>query len=168
MINVFKYPIVIILLVFSLSVFAQRGDANTSLIGGETYTVLKNEVDFNSGFYYAIGETTISYGLGLKYFRRLKNPKFALGLGYEKMWDTYNHKSVGFVCFYNPVNELFFSALTGFTFKGQSIRQSSFGFHAETGYQFRVKKLKIGPVTEIGYGNVNTHVSLSAKFSLSF
>ena len=155
------------LLLTCLSAHAQelKGD---SLLKDGLRKEGKNEIAMSTGPFYSIGEGSVLYGLMIQYIRKIRNSRFGLGLGYEKLWDRNKHSTVGLVGVCRPVENLAISALVGVTYLSQPESNSTFGVHTEIAYRVQWKYLLVGPFSELGYSNKSAHVSIGIKAGLKF
>lgn len=149
------------------SVYAQKANGDRLLIG-ELNKRMKNEIMMSTGVFFAIGESSILYGLMIQYIRRVGHSRLGLGLGYEKLLDGNKHSTVGAVGVYYPTEDIAISVLAGPTYLRQSEYGASFGMHAEIAYRIQWQGLRIGPFSELGYSIKSAHASIGIKAGFTF
>ena len=99
---------------------------------------------------------------------QLNESKFAVGLGYERIFDEHKHNTIGVVGVYRPIDRLSFNLSPGITFEGESANEINFAFHAETTYEFEINNFHIGPVIEFAYDPEDIHLSLGIHIGYGF
>jgi hypothetical protein len=151
----------IILLVFSQIVAAQRPENS---IHTDDH---KNELGIANSAVYLFQEKEFAYGLHLHYVRGLKDTDFGIGIGYERIFDAHRHNALGVILSYTLLDHLNLSLTPGFTFSDDA-RNSDFGIHFETLYEFELGKFHIGPTTEFAYAGEDYHLSIGLHIGFGF
>lgn len=126
-----------------------------------------NEIGIANAPVYFLKEKIFAYGLHLHYTHALGHSKFALGLGYERIFDEHKHNTFGLVASYRPIDALCFNISPGLTFEDES-ESPNFAFHFETSYEIEFDNFHIGPVFEIAYDPEDIHVSLGLHVGYGF
>ena len=126
-----------------------------------------NEIGVAIAPVYFVKEKEFSYGLHMHYVHTIRNSKFGIGLGYEKIFDEHEHNTFGIVAVYRPINELSFNISPGLTFE-KNKKNANFALHIETSYEFEVHNFHIGPVLEFAYDPEDIHISLGIHIGFGF
>ena len=127
----------------------------------------KNEIGIAISPVYVLKEKEFAYGLHAHYIRGLKETKFGIGVGYERIFDDHNHNTIGVILSYAPLEHLNMSLSPGITFN-DNVSELNFGVHLETLYEFEIGFFHIGPVAEYAYSVEDYHVSLGIHFGFGF
>jgi hypothetical protein len=127
----------------------------------------KNEFGMANSPVYFVKEKVFAYGLHMHYIRNISKTKFGYGLGYEKIFDSHKHTTVGLVGTFRPIPKLSLNASPGVTFeKGE--KKGRFALHLESAYEFEIKEFHIGPVLEFAYDPEDYHISLGLHIGYGF
>jgi hypothetical protein len=151
----------IILFAFTQILAAQDPDGS---ILSDTH---RNEIGIANSPVYILKEKEFAYGLHAHYIRSLKETKFGIGIGYERIFDEHNHNTIGVILSYAPLEHLGMSLSPGITFNDNA-SELNFGIHLETLYEFEIGIFHIGPVAEFAYAIEDYHVSLGLHFGFGF
>ncbi len=160
-------------LLFSLlvvSFFNLSAQSDSTTIRHEHH---KNEIGMAHAPVYYVKEDEVSYGLHLHYVRNIKNTKFGIGFGYEKIFDDHQHQTIGLVGGYRATENLNFNIAPGITFERSAHEEeghteAAFALHLETSYEFEVQDFHIGPVLEIAYDPNDYHIALGVHIGYGF
>ncbi len=128
----------------------------------------KNEIGIANSPIYIIKEKEFAYGLHAHYIRGLKETKFGIGVGYERIFDEHKHNTIGVILSYAPIEHLALSLSPGITFNDNNASDLNFGLHLETLYEFEIGIFHIGPVAEFAYAVEDYHVSLGLHLGFGF
>jgi len=130
---------------------------------------LKNEIGIAVGAVYIFHEEIIAPGLHLHYTRMLpgKMHAFGLGLGFETVLDEHRHYTGAVMFQWRPVHAWWISAGPGITWFQES-SESRFSFHLETGYEFEVGKVHLGPMIEYAFVEDDQHFMLGIHLGIPF
>ena len=127
----------------------------------------KNEIGIANSPVYVLKEKEFAYGLHAHYIRGLKETKFGIGVGYERIFDEHKHNTIGVILSYAPLEHLDLSLSPGITFNDNA-SELNFGVHLETLYEFEIGFFHIGPVAEFAYSVEDYHVSLGIHIGFGF
>jgi hypothetical protein len=153
--------LIIVCFLFSQTLAAQGPDSS---IHSDTH---KNEIGIANSPVYLLKEKEFAYGLHAHYIRGLKETKFGIGIGYERIFDEHNHNTIGVILSYAPLEHLALSLSPGITFPDNDANLN-FGIHLETLYEFEIGIFHVGPVAEFAYAVEDYHVSLGLHFGFGF
>ena len=152
---------IIILLAFTQTLAAQSPDSSIHSDNHE------NEIGIANSPVYLLKEKAFAYSLHAHYIRGLKETKFGIGIGYERIFDEHKHNTMGIILSYAPLEHLDLSLSPGITFDDNDAKLN-FGIHLEALYEFEVGIFHIGPVAEFAYAVEDYHVSLGLHFGFGF
>jgi len=152
---------IIILLAFTQTLAAQGTDSSIHSDNHE------NEIGIANSTVYLLKEKEFAYGLHAHYIRDLKETKFGIGIGYERIFDEHKHNTIGIILSYAPPGHFDLSLSPGITFDDNDAKLN-FGIHLETLYEFEIGIFHIGPVAEFAYAVEDYHVSLGLHFGFGF
>ena len=127
----------------------------------------KNEIGIANSPVYVLKEKEFAYDLHAHYIRGLKETKFGIGIGYERIFDEHNHNTIGVILSYALLEPLDLSLSPGITFADNDANLN-FGIHLEALYEFEIGIFHIGPVAEFAYAVEDYHVSLGLHFGFGF
>lgn len=128
----------------------------------------RNEIGIANSPVYIINEKEFAYGLHAHYIRNLKETRFGIGVGFERIFDEHKHNTIGVILSYAPVEHLAVSLSPGIVFNDSNASDLHFGLHFETLYEFELGIYHIGPVAEFAYSADDYHVSLGVHFGFGF
>jgi len=151
----------IILFSFTQTLAAQDPDSS---IHSDTH---KNEIGIANSPVYLLKENEFAYSLHAHYIRGLKETRFGIGVGYERIFDEHNHNTIGVILSYAPLEHLALSLSPGITFADIDAN-INLGIHLEALYEFEIGIFHIGPVAEFAYAVKDYHVSLGLHFGFGF
>lgn len=155
-----------ILSLLSLSVFAKKV---IEISENHSHTHAREEIGIALSPVYNIGEEEWVYGMHFHYLYHLfANPKYAIGMGYEHLFDEHNHNFVGVIGSYAPIDHLVLSITPGLAFEGGDDGHTDFGCHFEVLYEFAIKSLHIGPVFEMAYEPEGSHIGAGLHIGYGF
>ena len=158
-----KYTLAILLGTFSLNLLAQDPEHAGHELDHEHHS--RNEIGLANSAVYFVGENGFAYGLHVHYLRRISH--FGLGLGYERIFDTHKHNTIGFVMAYWPTEHLNLNFSPGLTFEDEH-PEAKFAFHLEAAYGFEIGSIHLGPVIEFAYDPEDYHISLGLHLGFDF
>lgn len=128
----------------------------------------KNEIGVANAAVYFVNEREFAYGLHIHYVRSIKETRFGLGLGYERIFDEHKHNTVGIVGSYRPTNRIGIQLSPGITFEDSENSNVNFALHFETSYEFEINAFHIGPVFEFAIDPEDIHLSLGLHIGYGF
>ena len=131
----------------------------------------RNELGIALAPVYFLNEKETAFGLHVHYIYNLKDSKFGVGLGYERIFDEHKHHTVGVVGSYRPIDNLTLNLAPGVTFEGGSDEEEielNPAVHIEGTYEFLIGDMHIGPVFEVAYDPEDIHISLGIHIGLGF
>ena len=108
--------------------------------------VHKFEIGIANGLVYFLNEQEFSYGLHIHIVRVLGESHFAIGAGYERIFDEHGHNTVSGVISYLPVEGLALTVAPGIAFTNTGSLE--FSTHLEMTYEFEIKNFHVGPLVE--------------------
>lgn len=108
--------------------------------------VHKFEIGIANGLVWFFNEQELSYGLHTHIVRVIGETHFALGLGYERIFDEHGHNTVSAVISYLPIEGLAVTAAPGIAFSNTGLVE--FSTHLEMTYEFEIKNFHVGPLVE--------------------
>lgn len=166
-----KFKVLIAAALFCLSLTAHGSPLDT-VKSAETehhnHAHHKNEIGVANAPVFFTKEKTWSYGLHIHYIRNIKESKFGLGAGFERIFDTHGHNTVGLAAKYIPVDKLSFIVSPGITFEDENPESPHFALHVETAYEFEIRDFHLGPVFEFAYDTEDIHISLGLHLGIGF
>lgn len=157
-----RFLLVAVILVFGGSLLAQ----NT--IHKDHHHNFKNEIGMANSPVYFAKEGELAYGLHLHYVRKIKESKFGIGLGYERIFDEHKHNTFGIVGSYRPIDHLAIQLSPGITFEDHESEHINFAMHIEAVYEFELGQLHLGPLLEFAYDPEDYHISLGLHIGYGF
>jgi hypothetical protein len=128
----------------------------------------KNEVGIANSPIYIIREKEFAYGLHAHYIRSIKETRFGIGVGYERVFDDHKHNTIAAVLSFTPIEHLSLSLSPGITFRDKNASDMQFGLHLETLYEFEIGFFHVGPVAEFAYYVEDYHVSIGVHVGFGF
>ena len=159
-----KYYLIPLLLLFIGQILMAQHDDSTE----HHHSHHKNEIGVANAPVYFIKEKEVAYGLHIHYIRNIKDTKFGVGLGYERIFDEHKHNTIGIVGSYRPISELVFNVSPGVTYEDNESSEINFALHLETSYEFEFDNFHIGPVLEFAYDPEDYHISLGLHVGYGF
>lgn len=118
---------------------------------------------------YNLGEDEWVYGMHIHYlYHVFLNPKYAIGMGYEHLFDEHGHDFFGIIGSYTPIDHLVLSITPGLAFEGGEHKHTDFGCHFEVLYEFAISKFHIGPAFEVAYEPNGSHIGLGVHLGYGF
>lgn len=155
--------------VLASSAMAQDHDHDHDHIHDHAHHHMKNEIGVAVGAVYIFEEEIIAPGLHLHYTRVLpgKMSAFGLGLGFETVLDEHRHYTASFMFQWRPVHAWWISAGPGITWF-QEGGESYASLHIETGYEFELGKVHLGPMIEYAYMEHDQHFMLGIHLGIPF
>ena len=130
---------------------------------------LNNEIGIAVGAVYIFHEEVFAPGLHLHYTRMLpgKMQAFGLGMGVETVLDEHKHYTGSIMFQWRPVHAWWISAGPGITWFQES-SESRFSLHLETGYEFEIGKVHLGPMIEFAFVQGDQHLMLGIHLGIPF
>ncbi len=128
----------------------------------------KNEIGIANSPVYFFKEEVFAYGLHMHYLHKLSESKFALGIGYERIFDEHKHNTFNFVGSYQPIDNLSFNLSPGIAFEDHAGSGVNFALHVETLYEFAINDFHIGPLIEFAYDAEDYHISIGLHIGFGF
>ena len=159
----YRFSIFLLLILFGQNLIAQNNEHIE-----DHHDHHKNEIGIANAPVYFVNEKEFSYGLHIHYVRKIKESKFGLGLGYERIFDEHKHNTIGIVGSYRPIDKLGISLSPGITFEDSESSNINFALHIETSYEIEINNFHIGPVFEIAYDPEDYHISLGLHIGYGF
>ncbi|NNC95426.1 MAG: hypothetical protein HKN92_07675 [Chitinophagales bacterium] len=77
----------------------------------------KNEIGIANAPVYFVKEKEIAYGLHFHYVRTIRESRFGIGLGYERIFDEHKHNTITLVSSYRPLDRFAVQLSPGITFE---------------------------------------------------
>ena len=128
----------------------------------------KNEIGIANAPVYFVNEKEFAYGLHIHYVRKIKETKFGVGLGYERIFDEHKHNTIGIVGSYRPIDKFGINLSPGITFEDSESSNINFALHVEISYEFEINNFHIGPVLESAYDPEDIHISVGLHIGYGF
>jgi hypothetical protein len=141
-----KYILILIVSVCSLGLFAQEHK--------------KNEIGIDNSLVFVLNDNLYGYGYHIHYVRNIS--KFGIGFGYEKIFIE-KHNIVSLFFSFKPIEKLSLGISPGI-----SLDSGEPSLHFETGYEFEVGKICVGPVFTYAIDPEDQHMSLGVHIGYSF
>lgn len=127
-----------------------------------------NEFGIANSVVYFTGEKSFSYGLHMHYSYSIPKTKFGVGLGYERVFDTHKHQTIGLVGTFQPIDRLNLNLSPGITFEGGNMADPAFALHVESSYEFEINHFHLGPTIEFAYDPEDYHISVGLHLGFGF
>jgi len=162
----FRILLSVLLLFYSVQLKAQ--DSHSNIDKENDHHHHKNEIGIANAPVYFVKEKIFSYGLHLHYIRHIRESKFGIGAGFERIFDEHGHNTFGVVASYTPVDKLSLILSPGITIEDEHPDEPKFAFHVETAYEFEIKNFHLGPVFEFAYDPEDFHLSLGLHIGFGF
>ena len=127
-----------------------------------------NEMGLGTALVIVPSEKEIAPGIHLHYLRKIKKSKFALGVGYEKIFDDHGHNVFSIVGNYELFNRLNLAFSPGVAFRNSEKNNFAFVTHLETSYEFDLWDFHLGPMAAVSIGSGELHYSLGLHLGYGF
>jgi len=116
-----------------------------------------------------LSENEVARGLHMHYTRMLpgKLKKFGIGIGLETFFDEHQHYNGSIMFTYRPVHSWWIAAGPGITYFQES-EESKLSIHMETGYEFEIGRIHLGPMIEYAIAGGDQHLMLGVHFGYPF
>ena len=157
-----KYRLWVLLIAFGQNVFAQDEDHTEHDHGHH------NEIGIANAPVYFIKEKEVAYGLHFHYLHTINHSQFGIGLGYEQIFDEHQHRIIGLIGSYRPVDKLSINISPGVTFEGEDTSHMNFVLHLEATYEVEFHDFHLGPVFGFSYDPEDYHISLGVHVGYGF
>ncbi len=118
------------------------------------------EIGIANGLVYFLNEKEFSYGLHTHVVRVIGKSNFAIGVGYERIFDQHGHNTVSAVISYLLVERLTLNVAPGIAFTNSNKGLIEFSIHLESTYEFEIKNFHIGPLVEWAIEPDETHFTI--------
>lgn len=167
----FRIFIAVLFFCFTKQLNAQNTQADTTTHNhdkGHHHCHHKNEIGIANAPVFFVEEKTFSYGLHLHYIRNIRESKFGLGAGFERIFDEHGHNTFGLVASYRPVDKLSLILSPGVTLEDAHPDEPNFALHVEAAYEFEIKNIHLGPAFELSYDSEDIHISLGLHIGYGF
>jgi hypothetical protein len=128
----------------------------------------RHEIGVANSPVYFINEKKVNFGLHMHYLYSLAGTKFGVGVGFEQIFDEHEHRTLGVVFSYRPVDKLTLIASPGVTTEQDERDNYRFALHLESTYEFEIGDLHLGPVFEVAYDPEDIHISLGIHIGVGF
>jgi hypothetical protein len=134
-----------------------------------SHSLKPNEIGVAVGLVYAITEDAIGTGIHLHYTRMLqgKCEKFGIGGGFEAVIMDHQHYNLSVMAVYRPIHALWISLGPGATYFAEE-EEVKLSLHIETGYEFDLKVLHIGPMIEYAFAGSDHHIMIGLHLGFPF
>ena len=149
--------------IFSLNISAQSSENEDS----DHHEHRQNEIGIANSPVYFLKEKEFAYGFHVHYVRNIPKSKFAIGLGYERIFDEHKHNTFGLEATYRPIEALTMNLSPGLTFEDNN-PGAGLALHFETAYEIEMKDFHIGPALEFAYDPEDFHISLGIHIGYGF
>jgi len=129
----------------------------------------RNEIGVAVGAAYIINENEIAPSFHLHYTRMLEGKwsKIGLGGGFESVMDEHRHYTASLMLTYRPVHAWWISLGPGITYF-ESTKKIKPSLHVETGYEFNVGKVHLGPLVEYALSSGDQHIMVGLHIGYPF
>lgn len=162
-----KRTYLVSLLMMTLIITANAQDIQTVDHPVHHHEHHRNEIGIANSPVYFVKEDVFAYGLHLHYLHKLWASKFALGIGYERIFDQHKHNTFNLVGSYRPVDNLSFNLSPGIAFE-DGAGGVNFALHVETLYEFEIGDFHIGPLIEFAHDAEDYHISAGLHIGFGF
>jgi len=125
-----------------------------------------NEIAIATSPVYFVNEKELTFAIHFHYLHFIKDSKFGIGLGYEKILDEHNHETIGIVGSYHLNEKMSINLSPGVSFENK--RNMNFALHIESAYEFSIQNFHFGPVIEFAYDSEDQHISLGLHIGFGF
>ena len=98
----------------------------------------------------------------------LGKSRFALGVGYERLFDDHQHNAWGIVLQYRIIDPWTVLIAPGITYGGSAISEAEPTVHLETTYEFELGPIDLGPAFEVAVEPNDVHMTLALHLDLHF
>jgi len=128
-----------------------------------------NEIGIAIGAAYILDEDEFAPSFHIHYTRMLEGKweKIGFGVGFESVMDEHRHYTVALVINYRPVHAWWISLGPGITYF-ESENEVKPSLHVETGYEFDVGKVHLGPLVEYAFTSGDQHFMLGLHVGFPF
>jgi hypothetical protein len=103
-----------------------------------------------------------------EHVHNIPKSKFGIGAGYERIFDTHGHNTVGLVGSFRPLENWDVIAAPGLTWEDVNSKVFNPSLHLETAYEFEFKNFHIGPAFEFAIEPEDYHISFGLHIGYGF
>ena len=128
----------------------------------------RHELGLANTAVYFLGEKEFAYGLHFHYIYRIKESKFSVGAGYERIFDEHGHNSFGPLVSFMPVEGFSISFLPGIGFEDDEASEIYPVLHLELLYEFELGDFHLGPTVGFGYEPEDVHIGAGIHIGYGF
>jgi hypothetical protein len=128
-----------------------------------------NEIGGAVGLVYDFTEEVSGLGLHLHYTRTLKGKldKLGIGGGFEAVFLEHTHYNLSVMAVFRPVHPFWISLGPGIAYFTEE-KQYRASLHVETGYEFELKAVHIGPMLEYAFAGGDHHFMIGLHIGFPF
>jgi hypothetical protein len=121
-----------------------------------------------AGLVYLLGERELAFGLHVHALAAIPPTSWAVGIGYERLFDDHAHNTVGPVVQYRITPRWSVNASPGITFSDREPGHLAPAGHLETAYEFRLGPAHFGPSAEAAFDPEDVHFTLGVHLGMGF
>ncbi len=118
----------------------------------------KYEIGLGAGIIYDPGDYELSPGAHFHLIRKI-NSWLGAGLGYELTFGSHFHQCIGIMASLTPLEWLSFDIGPSLTLPNKTNSSPELGMHTEMALTFRIKKIHLGPMIDLGIGLNDLHIA---------
>jgi hypothetical protein len=133
------------------------------------HSEIPNEIGGAVGPVYDLTEDAFGLGLHLHYTRMLdgKLHKLGVGGGFEAVFLDHTHYNISAMAVFRPVHPLWVAVGPGLAYFTEE-NQYKLSLHVETGYEFELKSIHIGPMIEYAFAGGDHHFMVGLHVGFPF
>jgi hypothetical protein len=130
---------------------------------------LPNEIGGAAGLVYDLTESQFGLGLHLHYTRMLKGKldKLGFGGGFEAVFMEHTHYNLSAMAVFRPIHPFWISIGPGIAYFTKE-NQYRISLHIETGYEFDLKAVHLGPMLEYAFAGGDHHFMIGLHVGIPF
>ena len=128
-----------------------------------------NEIGGAVGAVFNLHENDIGTGIHIHYMRMFKGKleHFGVAPGFETILGDHKHYTFHVFALYRPIHSWWIGIGPGLTYFEHD-EELRFSGHIETGYEFELGKIHLGPVVEYAWAKEDQHIMVGIHVGIPF
>ncbi len=122
----------------------------------------------SAGLVYLLGEKEFAFGMHWHGLVTVGEGPWALGLGYERLFDEHAHNTVGAMVQYRITHRWSVNVSPGIAFSGEDPGHVVPAGHMETAYEFVLGPMHLGPAAEVAFDPEDVHFTVGVHLGFGF